>query len=84
MLKRLLFSAVLLFGCAGCHYARVTDLQTGQVYYAHSMYASRSPSGSLTFIDLISDKSVTLTSYSLEDVSKDEVERCVRPLRAGR
>ena len=75
---RLLAIVLVAFVLTGCTYYRITDPISGNVYYTNDWIAGQSSfTGSLSFHDELSGKSVTLQNSEIEVISQEEYRRIV-------
>jgi hypothetical protein len=74
-MPRLVF-AILLLALAGCRstpaYFRITDPQTGRVYYTEGQTAGRYHTGAIQFRDARTGANVTLVSSEIQRIAYDE------------
>ena len=61
---------VMLVGCVGCAYYRVTDPTTDKIYYTRHL--QESSAGSVKFQEAETDKTVILDTAEIEQISEDE------------
>jgi hypothetical protein len=75
-LGALLVGVVALAGCSS--YTKVTDPQTGKVYYTRGYPPARSGySGTLTFTDASTGADINLDSSEVVKITKEDFERAV-------
>lgn len=72
---RLLAAALTLAMLGGCTYYRVTDPDSGRVYYTNNWMAGRyGYSGAVQFKDALTGANVTLSSSEVQEITKDEYD----------
>lgn len=75
---KLLAVTLTLSTLGGCAYYRVTDPDSGKVYYTNNWMAGRyGYSGTVQFRDAVSGANVTLSSSEVKEISKDDYDRAV-------
>lgn len=77
-----LLAAVLCLGLSACSYYRVTDSDTGDVYYTNdTLKVKKSETKEITFTEKISREKVTLASPGVEKISRGEYKAEVQAIR---
>ena len=72
----LLLAALLVASCASRKPHRVTDLESGRVYYTKEMHRGLS-SGEIRLTDAKSGETVTIGSSKVEEIPEEEFARAV-------
>lgn len=69
----LLLATGLMSSCA--QYYEITDLHTGNVYYSTGSGVERTYTGQVVFWDAFTGYQISLSSWQLRGMSKEEYER---------
>lgn len=79
-----LLAAVLCLSLSACSYYRVTDSDTGDVYYTNdTCKVKKSEKKEITFTEKMSREKVTLTSPGVEKISRSEYKGEVQAIKAS-
>lgn len=72
-MRNAIAAAALALLLSGCQYYKITDPNTGKVYFTHDWISGRYRSnGALIFKDMQTGKTVTLQNSEVEQIDKDE------------
>jgi hypothetical protein len=72
-MRRAILVLLLVFGAGCASYHRVTDLNTGKVYYSTDI--NRKSNGALELKDGRTGNTVTLPSSEMQTITKEEYKR---------